>query len=101
MSSSHTAPVVSFEAGDDRTASLVTMSPTWPQRSVPPRFGVSPGLAPAAGAAGVGMFALPPGGAVPTTAGAVVAAGPADGALGPHAASNDAPVAVNNSPSAL
>src|SRR6266851_4502949 len=71
------APVVSLAAGDHSTASVVTMSPTIPQRSVPPDLGC------AVAAADV-TAVVAPGNAV----GTLVAFGAA-GAGAPHAASSE------------
>src|SRR5258708_6403254 len=64
-------PSVLFDTGDQRIASMVTRSPTWPQRSVPPVLTPGPG-------AGVGAVAAPAGTAavnVTGFGGAVAAAG--------------------------
>src|SRR5579859_6790715 len=94
---------------------MVTMSPTWPQRTVPPVLIACAGLAGAATvAAATGAAVAAPAGAVVAAAaggGAVVAAGlaaagaavgaaGAAGAAGPHAARSAAPVADTSKPSA-
>src|SRR5258708_10461181 len=82
-----TCPSVLFDTGDQRIESMVTRSPTWPQRSVPPVLTPGPG-------AGVGAVAAPAGTAavnVTGLGGAVAAAGGGGAAGGDVGAGGTAP----------